>query len=168
MPTSKATTSIDIHQRQRHVGAGGAGSPSRPVTIGSVVFTLVVSLVVVAASVAAVLRLALAEPGQPATDRRATHRARKEARGEPYGARRLLASRSEAKRRRKEPRARPPTRTGAMSAAAAIDLDRVGAFQRIRSGVALLLLLAFVGTLLAAVIGTLLFMAGLALRNAVS
>ena len=52
--------------------------------------------------------------------------------------------------------------------AAAIDLDRVGAFRRIRSGFALLLLLAFVGTLLAAVIGTLLFMAGLALRNAVS
>ena len=45
--------------------------------------------------------------------------------------------------------------------AAAIDLDRVGAFRRIRSGFALLLLLAFVGTLLAAVIGTLLFMAGL-------
>jgi len=55
-----------------------------------------------------------------------------------------------------------------VSAAAAIDLDRVSAFGRIRSGFALLLLLAFVGTLLAAVIGTLLFMAGLALRNAVS
>jgi integral membrane sensor domain MASE1 len=50
----------------------------------------------------------------------------------------------------------------------AIDLDRVGAFRRLRSGLALLLLLAFVGTLLAAAIGTLLFMAGLALRNAVS
>lgn len=50
----------------------------------------------------------------------------------------------------------------------ALDVDRVGALQRLRSGVELLLLLAFVGTLLAAAIGTLLFMAGLALRNAVS
>jgi len=55
-----------------------------------------------------------------------------------------------------------------VSAAVAIDLDRVGALRRIRSGLALLLLVAFVGALLAAVIGTLLFMAGLALRNAVS
>ena len=52
--------------------------------------------------------------------------------------------------------------------AAVANLDRVGVLRRIRSGFALLLLLAFVGTLLAAAVGTLLFMAGLALRNAVS
>ena len=132
-------------------------------------FTLVVSLVVVAASVAAVLRLALAEPGQPATDQRPSRRERAEARA----AQRALAPRPEAKRKRKERPARPaqpPPRKGdaAVSAAVAIDLDRVGALRRIRSGLALLLLLAFVGALLAAVIGTLLFMAGLALRNAVS
>jgi len=130
------------------------------------VFTLVVSLVVVAASVAAVLRLALAEPGQPATDQRATRRERADARA----AQRKLAPRAEAKQGRKQRRAQPSKRTDtdAVSAAMAIDLDRVGAFRRLRSGLALLLLLAFVGTLLAAVIGTLLFMAGLALRNAVS
>jgi hypothetical protein len=130
------------------------------------VFTLVVSLVVVAASVAAVLRLALAEPGQPATDQRATRRERADARA----AQRKLAPPAEAKQGRKQRRAQPSKRTGtdAVSTAMAIDLDRVGAFRRLRSGLALLLLLAFVGTLLAAVIGTLLFMAGLALRNAVS
>jgi hypothetical protein len=51
---------------------------------------------------------------------------------------------------------------------AVVNLDRVGAFHRIRSGLALLLLLALVGALLAAAIGVVLFMAGLALRNAVS
>ncbi len=129
-------------------------------------FTLVVSLVVVAASVAAVLRLALAESEQPATDRRAARRARAEARA----AKRVVASRSKAEQRRKESAAQPSPRVdaGAVSAAAAIDLDRVSAFGRLRSGLALLLLLAFVGTLLAAIVGTLLFMAGLALRNAVS
>jgi hypothetical protein len=50
----------------------------------------------------------------------------------------------------------------------AVDTDRVGALRRIRSALALLVLLAIVGALLAAAIGTLLFMAGLALRNAVS
>jgi hypothetical protein len=158
-----AATSNDIHQRHLQVG-GGAGLPSSPVTIVSVVFTFVVSLVVVAASVAAVLRLALAESEQPPTDRRAARRARSEARA----AKRVLASRSKAEQRRTEPRARSASRTDTGAASAAIDLDRVSAFGRIRSGLALLLLLAFVGTLLAAVIGTLLFMAGLALRNAVS
>jgi len=159
-----ATTTNDIHQRHLQVG-GGAGFPSSPITIGSVVFTFVVSLVVVAASVAAVLRLALAESEQPPTDRRVARRGRADARA----AKRVL-SRSKPERRSKESRARPSSRkdTGAVSAAAAIDLDRVSAFGRVRSGFALLLLLAFVGTLLAAVIGTLLFMAGLALRNAVS
>jgi hypothetical protein len=52
--------------------------------------------------------------------------------------------------------------------AADIDVDRVGALRRIRSGLALLLLLALVGALLAAAVGTVLFMAGLALRSAVS
>jgi len=164
MATTMATTTNDIHQR--HLQVGGAGFPSSPITIGSVVFTFVVSLVVVAASVAAVLRLALAESEQPPTDRRVARRGRADARA----AKRVLASRSKPERRSKESRARPSSRkdTGAVSAAAAIDLDRVSAFGRVRSGFALLLLLAFVGTLLAAVIGTLLFMAGLALRNAVS
>ena len=105
---------------------------------------------------AAVVRLALADPGQPATDRRATRRARparkmKRARPGPAG---QLA--------RAQPHAQP------VPVVAVVDLDRVGALRRIRSGFALLLLLAFVGTLLAAAIGTLLFIAGLALRNAVS
>jgi hypothetical protein len=127
---------------------------------------LVVSLVVVAASVAAVLRLALAEPGQPATDQRPNRRDRAAARA----AQRALAPPPEPKRKRRERPAQPPPlkRKAAVSAAVAIDLDRVGALRRIRSGLALLLLVAFVGALLAAVIGTLLFMAGLALRNAVS
>jgi hypothetical protein len=161
MATTTVTTSNDIHQRQRQVGAGGAELPPSPVTIGSVVFTLVVSLVVVAASVAAVLRLALAEPGQPATDRRDTRRAASETRA----TQKVRVPRSKARRRRTQP---PRSAAGAASAAMAIDLDRVGALRRIRSGLALLLLLAFVGTLLAAAVGTLLFIAGLALRNAVS
>jgi len=166
MAATTITTSNDIHQRQRQAGAGGAGLPPSPVTIGSVVFTLVVSLVVVAASVAAVLRLALAEPGQPATDQRPTRRDRAAARA----AQRALAPPPEATRKRRERPAQPSPqkREAAVSAAVAIDLDRVGALRRIRSGLALLLLVAFVGALLAAVIGTLLFMAGLALRNAVS
>jgi hypothetical protein len=120
------------------------------------VFTLIVSLVVVAASVAAVVRLALAEQGQPATDRSATRRARP--------ARQLRRGRAgpAGEQTRAQPHARP------VPVVAVADLDRVGALRRIRSGFALLLLLAFVGTLLAAAVGTLLFIAGLALRNAVS
>jgi hypothetical protein len=118
------------------------------------VFTLIVSLVVVAAAVAAVVRMALADPGQPATVKGVSRRARP-----------LHAARS--RRRRTKPHT-PPVPVRPVPVVAVVDLDRVGPLRRIRSGVALLLLLAFVGTLLAAALGTLLFMAGLALRNAVS
>jgi hypothetical protein len=127
---------------------------------------LIVSLVVVAASVAAVLRLALAEPAQPATESRASRRARmgrRDARG-ARAQRRALARRQLAARA-------APANLGAgpiVVSTADIDIDRVGALRRIRSGLALLLLLALVGALLAAAVGTVLFMAGLALRSAVS
>jgi hypothetical protein len=132
------------------------------------VFTLVVSLVVVAASVAAVLRLALAEPGQPATGGSSNRRG--------WWSERLSAHQARVRRRavareRRQLAARAVAVGDARNAVVspeALDVDRVGALQRLRSGVELLLLLAFVGTLLAAAIGTLLFMAGLALRNAVS
>ena len=166
MAATTSTTSNDIHQRQRQAGAGGAGLPPSPVTIGSVVFTLVVSLVVVAASVAAVLRLAL---GRARTACHGPTRHPPRAGGgtcRSAGARATTGGQAEAEGATRATAV--PKGEAAVSVAVAIDLDRVGALRRIRSGLALLLLLAFVGTLLAAVIGTLLFMAGLALRNAVS
>jgi hypothetical protein len=72
------------------------------------------------------------------------------------------------RRSRAEQPARAQTPVRPVPVVAVVNLDRVGALRRIRSGFALLLLLALVGTLLAAAVGTLLFMAGLALRNAVS
>jgi hypothetical protein len=132
------------------------------------VFTLVVSLVVVAASVAAVLRLALADPGQPATERTPSRRGLKSV----IDTWRSRARQRTAARKRRHLAARAATARADASAvavdAAEIDLDRVGALRRIRSALVLLVLLAIVGALLAAAIGTLLFMAGLALRNAVN
>jgi hypothetical protein len=47
------------------------------------------------------------------------------------------------------------------------EVDRRDLWVRLRSSVALLFLLTLVGTMLAGAIGTALFVAGLALRNAV-
>jgi hypothetical protein len=119
------------------------------------VFTLIVSLVVVAAAVVAVVRMALADPSQPATAGRVSHRAR--------------PAPSVARTRRRRPKPVPPKPpVQPVPVGAVVNLDRVGFLRRIRSGFALLLLLALVGTLLATAVGALLFMAGLALRNAVS
>jgi hypothetical protein len=132
------------------------------------VFTLVVSLVVVAASVAAVLRLALADPAQPATATRSSRRGFSEWRA----ARRARSHQRATARRQRQLATRAASVRRAVGSAPvdldAVDTDRVGALRRIRSALALLVLLAIVGALLAAAIGTLLFMAGLALRNAVS
>jgi hypothetical protein len=128
------------------------------------VFTLVVSLVVIAASVAAVLRLVLAEPGQPATDGPRVVRGRAKSSGAPRVSRSARHARSKEAARARDAAVAMASATGT----SAVDLDHMGVLRRIRSGLALLLLLALVGTVLAGAIGALLFIAGLALRNAVN
>jgi hypothetical protein len=147
--------------------------------MGSVVSTFLVSLGVVAATIAAVLYVALNGPDQPAMIRRPPPRARAGRRRRGAGG-----------RRRRVPAVEPAPVTGARpgpvvprspgvgaSAAAALpDSDAMRLrvlpakpttlWVRIRSGVALVVLVAVLGALLATAVGALLVGATILIRNA--
>ena len=143
-----------------------------------------VSLAVVVGAVLAVLLLAFSGPDKPATTRRLRRRARRTAaRPRPHA---LSGSASSPARVFQEELALPAGAGGvrrgrsrpAQSPAASFQptarrVPAVGEFERqdrwarLRSSLALLFLLTVVGTMLAGAIGTALFLAGLALRDAV-
>lgn len=145
---SKAT-----HRRR---GTGGDGDVS-PDIIPSVVSTLL-SLAVVAVAILGVLRIALKEPDQPATVRRPS-RSR-----DPHPALGAAMSaqpapvRSVAVRERGVAGAQPALETG----------GGTSVWTRVRSGIALLVLVAVVGAMLALAVGAVLVGGALALRSAVS
>ena len=116
------------------------------------------SLAVIAVAIAGVLRIALKEPDQPATMRRPT-RIRN-----PVPADRVAMSaqpaalRAVTVRERAAAGAGPPPRRSRGRAA----------WARVRSGIALVVLVAVVGAILAVAVGAVLVGGALALRNAVS
>lgn len=119
-----------------------------PISIGSVVSTFLISFGVVAAATVCVVVIALSDPDQPATLRRTTDRDRARTPRKPRPARPAKPVRPA--------RVRPRRRR-----------EQARAWIRLRSGLALIVLVTFAGVVMAAVVGTSLALAARALRRAV-
>jgi hypothetical protein len=161
-------------------------SPDVDGRIGSVVFTFLVSFGVVAATIAAVLYVALNGPDQPATVPRATARAKPRKPAKPSKRDRRAAAAAAAAavaepapRRAARPSPGPPVAQVGIPAGPALALPDSDAMRlrvlpaapttlwvRIRSGVALVVLVGVLGALLALAVGGVLVGAALLIRSA--
>ena len=173
-PSVGASSDTGGDRRAPGSDGGALGEWLLPVTIGSVVSTLLVSLAVLAAAFC-VLGIALKDPDQPATTRPGTVRGRIRSR---------RAEERPPERSAAPSPTDPPERPGgehpagvaagpvaAAPPAATGQPRRRGARRRaelrIRSALTLVVLVTFVGVLLALAIGTALMLAAQALRDAV-
>jgi hypothetical protein len=149
------------HRRDELLAGGGGGGPSwSEVRLSSVVSTFLVSFGVVAAAIVAVVYVVLNGPDQPATIRRQPSRA-KERRSRPAPAPASEASVAPMA----PPRAPVGMPVAATAAFAGPDSDvmrlrvlparRTTLWVRIRSGVALVVLVAILGALLALAVAAL-------------
>ena len=146
------------------------GAGLLPVSIGSVVSTFLVSLAVVGVAVW-VLRIALGDPDQPATERPPTRRGwrRSDPTGGPDDAGPTTPS-EEAESVAASPGSAeaPPARPGRARRQREWRRTRAaGAWLRLRSALTLVILVTFVGVLLAVAVGGALTLAARALREAV-
>ena len=164
------------HRREDRADGPGRGGPasSGEDRLGSVVSTFLVSFGVVAATIAAVVYVVLNGPDQPATIRRqppdakpARRARRAEARGQRRAQERTIAP---------QPPPRPAVGMPATPALALPDSDimrlrvlparRTTVWVRIRSSVALVVLVAVLGALLALAIGGVVLGIALLIRSA--
>jgi len=127
-----------------------------PGNIPSIVSTLL-SLAVVAAAIVGVLRIALKDPDQPATMRRTSRGASPE----PAAGVSMSAQAASVRPITVSERAAAGPRRGTVAGGGSV-------WTRVRSGIALVVLVAVVGAMLALAVGAVLVGGALALRSAVS
>jgi len=170
-----STTRATAQGREDREGGGSAvgSSSGLEVRLSSVVSTFLVSFGVVAATIAAVVYVVLNGPDQPATIRRQPSRAKDRRSARAAEAR---AKADAAAAATPPPPSRPPVAMPGSPAVALSDSDmmrlrvlparRTTLWVRIRSGVALVVLVAVLGALVALAIGGVMIGIALLVRSA--